>query len=114
MNGKTHLYLLWTNDSPFTAEMMVFMYAINSLRKGWWERVTLIVWGGPAKLVAEDRTIQALVTAAQQAGVHVSACRACAEQLGVTAALETLNIEVIYWGKPLTDLLKAEAALLTI
>ena len=51
---KTHLYVLWTNDNPVTAEKMVFMYTINSLIHGWWEKVTLIIWGAPAKLVSED------------------------------------------------------------
>ena len=26
MSEKTHLYVLWTNDNPVTAEKMVFMY----------------------------------------------------------------------------------------
>ncbi len=39
----THLYILWTNDNPITAEQMVFMYTINSLKYSWWDRVTLII-----------------------------------------------------------------------
>jgi hypothetical protein len=114
MNKKTHLYLLWTNDNHVTAEKMVFMYAINSLIKGWWEKVTLIVWGAPTKLVSEDEAMQQMVRKALEAGVHVTACRACADQLGVTETLEKLNIEVKYWGMPLTEILKNEEALLTI
>jgi len=48
MKDKSHLFILWTNGNPITAEKMVFMYSINSLLKGWWEHVTLIVWGAPA------------------------------------------------------------------
>ena len=55
---RTHLYVLWTNDNPVTAEKMVFMYTINSLIHSWWEKVTLIIWGAPAKLVSEDVNIQ--------------------------------------------------------
>ena len=58
MSNKTHLYVLWTNDNPITAEKMVFMYTVNSLIHGWWEKVTLIVWGAPAKLVSENKNIQ--------------------------------------------------------
>ena len=43
MSDKTHLYVLWTSDNPVTAEKMVFMYTMNSLIRGWWENVTLIV-----------------------------------------------------------------------
>ena len=111
---KTHLYVLWTNDNKITAEKMVFMYSINSLRQGWWENVTLIIWGAPAKLVAEDAEIQKKIKEALEAGVHITACKACADQLGVTETLEKLRIEVKYWGMPLTEILKNYGKLLTI
>jgi hypothetical protein len=111
---KTHLYVLWTNDNPVTAEKMVFMYTINSLIHGWWEKVTLIIWGAPAKLVSEDLAIQKKIREALDAGVHITACKACADQLGVTEALENLQIEVKYWGQPLTEVLKNNEPLLTV
>jgi len=114
MSKKTHLYLLWTNDNRITAEKMVFMYTINSLKHGWWEKVTLIIWGAPAKLVSEDANIQKKVQEALDVGVHITACKACADQLGVTEALEKLKIEVKYWGAPLTEILKSGEKLLTI
>jgi len=114
MKNRNHLYVLWTNDNPLTADKMVFMYTINSLLYGWWEKVTLIVWGATAKLAAEDVGIQEKIREALEAGVHITACKACADQLGVTEVLEKLKIEVKYWGDPLTKILKAEEALLTI
>ena len=114
MSEKKHLYVLWTNADLITTEKMVFMYTVNSLLKNWWEKVTLIVWGATAKLVSEDENIQKMVKKALEAGVHISACRACADQLGVTETLEKLNIEVKYWGMPLTEILKNEETLLTI
>ncbi len=111
---QSHLYVLWTNDNPITAEKMVFMYTINSLIKGWWKKVTLIIWGAPAKLVDENIGIQKKIKEAQNAGVHISACKACADQLGVTETLEKLGIEVIFWGTPLTEILKNNERLLTI
>jgi hypothetical protein len=114
MSKKTHLYVLWTNDNPVTAEKMVFMYTVNSLRHGWWEKVTLIIWGAPTKLVSEDENIQKMVKGALEAGVHITACKACADQLGVTETLEKLNIEVKYWGVSLTEILTKGEKLLTI
>ena len=111
---KNHLYLLWTNDNLVTAEKMVFMYTVNSLSHGWWEKVTLIIWGATAELVAENKIIRKKIREARDAGVHVSACKACADQLGVTPALEALGIEVKYWGDPLTRLLKEDETLLCI
>lgn len=114
MNEKTHLYVLWTNDNLITADKMVFMYTVNSLIHGWWEKVTLIIWGATAKLVGENTEIQKKVQEALDAGVHVTACKACADQLGVTQALENLKIEVKYWGPPLTEIIANGEKLLTI
>ncbi len=114
MSEKTHLYVLWSNDNPVTAEKMVFMYTINALKYGWWEKVTLIVWGATAQLVSDNTGIQQHVKEALNAGVHITACKACADQLGVTETLESLGVDVQYLGISLTNLLKTEQALLTI
>jgi len=111
---QTHLHVLWTNDDLVTAEKMIFMYAINALNRGWWEKVTLIVWGSPTQLVCENAAIQKKIAEALAAGVHITACKACADQLGVTETLERLGIEVKYWGQPLTALLKNNEPLLTL
>jgi len=111
---KKDLYVLWTNADPITAEKMVFMYTINSLIHGWWEKVTLIIWGAPAKLVSEDTNMQKKIQEALDAGVHITACKACADELGVTKTLEDLKIEVKYWRTPLTDILANDEKLLTI
>ena len=114
MSEKKHLYVLWTNDNLITAEKMVFMYTVNSLVRGWWEKVTLIIWGATAKLVGENADIQKKVKEAMAAGVHVTACKACSDQLGVTQTLEDLKIEVKYWGVPLTEIIAKGEKLLTI
>jgi hypothetical protein len=111
---KTHLYILWTNDNPITAEKMVFMYAINSMRREWWSDVTVIIWGATTQLVAKNGDIQDKVQEALDAGVHLTACKACAEQLGVTEKLKEMGIAIEYWGQPLTELLKNNEQLLTI
>jgi hypothetical protein len=109
-----HLNILWTNADPIAAEKMVFMYSINSLKRGWWKEVTLIIWGSTAKLVAEDEHIQEKVKEALEEGMIVSACKACADQLGCTQVLEGLGIEVMYWGEPLTQLIKNESHLMFV
>lgn len=111
---KIHLYVLWTNDNLITADKMVFMYTINSLLYGWWEDVTLIVWGATAQLASENEQIQSRIQEAQDAGVEVVACKACADQLGVSEKLEALGIEVKYTGVMMTGILKNDEALLTI
>jgi len=113
-SSDKHLYILWTNSNFETAEKMVFMYAINSLSQGWWEKVTLIIWGASVTLTSQNENIKKLIRKAQESGVHISACKACAKQSNAIKALEDLNIEIIYWGSPLTNLLKNKETLLTI
>ena len=114
MTDKKELFLLWTNADKITAEKMVFMYTVNSLVHGWWEAVTLVIWGAPAKLAAEDQEIQSMIRDAIEKGVHVTACKACTDQLGVTQTIENLGVDVKYWGDPLTKILKQDQALLTV
>ena len=111
---NTKLNILWTNESPITAEHMVMMYATNAIKREWWENVTVIIWGATSKLVAENSHIQNLIAEAQRAGVEFSACEACANNLGTKEALLNMGIEVKKWGPPLTEIIKAKENLLTV
>lgn len=109
-----HLYILWTNADEVTFDKMVAMYARNSLLKHWWKEVTLIIWGSTARLAGTSEPIRQKLAELRQVGVHLSACKACADSLGVTDALEALGVEVKYWGEPLTTLIKSNEKLITI
>jgi hypothetical protein len=93
---------------------MVMMYATNSMLHHWWDEVTVIIWGATAKLVADNAMLQEKIKLARHAGVNFTACKACADQLGVSKKLEELNVEVIYWGERLTELIKENEKLITI
>ena len=114
MDNDSHLYILWTTDSPITAEKMVLAYAGNSLLKGWWEEVTIIIWGAAAQLASSNAIIQNRVRELTEMGANFTACKRCADDLGVTPQLEALGIEIKFWGETLTGLLKSGAALLTV
>ena len=109
------LHILWTNDNPVTAENMGFMYASNSRRRKWWGHGHIIVWGANAKLLVEDERLRELVRVFQELGGHVSACKRCAENLGVLEELEALpGVEVLYIGEELTRILKSGEKILSI
>ena len=114
MSEPNKLYILWTNADPVTSDKMVMMYGINSKLYGWWDEVTVIIWGATAKLTAENAGIQEKIKQALQAGVHIIACKACSDQLEVSEKLEELGIEVVYTGGDLTRILKDNERLLTI
>ncbi len=103
---ENELYILWTSDNIITAEKMVFMYATHAKNQKWWDKITIIIWGASAQLAEKNQHIQQLIKQAIAAGVNVTACQACADQLGSTKHLESLGIEMIYWGEPFTKLLK--------
>lgn len=114
MTDPNKLYILWTTGDPVTAERMVLMYAANARLRDWWKEVTVIIWGAATGLVATDADIEARLLSARTAGVRFSACKACADQLGVTDRLLDLGIEVVFWGEPLTQILKNDERLITI
>jgi len=111
---QDELYILWTNGDPITAREMVLLYAMNAMKRGWWKKVTVIIWGAPARLIAEDPGIQEEIKTSRLTGVQYSACKKCSDDLGVTEILTSLGIEARYWGEPLTGLLKSGARLLTV
>ncbi len=108
------LTILWTNGDVETSLFMVLMYATNSMLHHWWEEVTVVIWGAPARLAAENPDVQQKIRMAQHAGVAFEACIACAEQLGAAETLRAMGIRVRGWGQPLTELLQSGGPLLTV
>lgn len=108
------LVLLWASGDRETALKMVFMYAGNARKRGWWDNVILIVWGPSARLLAEDEELQAGLAKLRQAGVVLEACKACSDSYGVSADLEALGVEVKYMGQPLTSYLKEGRRVLSL
>ena len=112
--GARHLHILWTNADRQTSEKMVFMYSENSLKNGWWDKATVIVWGATQKLLADDPELLARMHELQALGVDFSACLTCSNKLGLTELLEGEGVETVRWGKKLTDLLQNGKHLLSI
>lgn len=100
------LAVIWSSADAEVARSAAFMYARNSLVRGWWHQVRLIVWGPSAKTLAFDADLQLEITALADAGVEVYACKACAQTHGVDERLERIGVQVMFMGQPLTDMLK--------
>jgi hypothetical protein len=107
------LVIVWTSDDPYTAERMVLMYGHAAKTAGWFDEVTLIIWGPSAKMVAENIKIQEKLKDMQNDGVEIRACIVCANIYEVTEELKTLDFDVQGMGVPLTDYLKKGAHVLT-
>lgn len=107
------LVIVWTSDDPYTAERMVLMYGHAAKTAGWFNEVTLIIWGPSAKMVAENIKIQEKLSTMQNDGVEIRACIVCANMYEVTEELKAMGFDVQGMGKPLTDYLKSGAKVLT-
>ena len=111
--AQDKLVVVWTSADKDVALKMVFMYTFNSKRFEWWQDITFIVWGPSAKLLAEDEEIQAGIKEMQEVGIDTNACKACADQFGVSDKLEKQGVTVKYVGDELTGYIKEGRHVLT-
>ena len=114
-NGKASnkLAVLWTSGDPDVANRVALMYTHYAKKAGWFDEVTLIVWGPSQRLLLDDKNLQAKVKAMQDDGVVVEACIACAMGYGIVEDLKKLDITVRGMGEPLSNYLKSDWKVLT-
>lgn len=105
--------ILWTSGDREVALNMVFMYALNAKKRGWWNEITLIIWGPSQELSIRDEEIQEEIKQLNEAGVKLEACVVCAEEYGAVNDLEGLGVDVYGMGEPLTEAIKGEANVVT-
>jgi hypothetical protein len=104
--APSKLAVLWTSGDPDVAYNVAFMYTHNAKKAGWFDQVTLIVWGPSQRLLVGDKKLQAEIKAMQDDGILVEACIACAMKYGVVEELKAMGIKVRGMGIPLTEYLK--------
>jgi len=102
----SRLAILWTSGDSEVAHNVAFMYAHTAKKVGWFDEVTLIVWGPSQRNLIGDKDLQAKIKEMQDDGVLVEACIACAMTYGIVEELKALGIPVRGMGPPLTNYLK--------
>jgi hypothetical protein len=113
LSKEDSLVVIWTSGDREVALNMVFMYTHNAKRRGWWDDVRLIVWGPSSKLLSEDEELQNKIEEMKKSGVLLEACKACADNYGVSQCLEELGINVYYIGEKLTQYIKEGRNIIT-
>ena len=107
--------ILWTTDSADTALLFINEYADGAISYEWWDKVRVILWGGSIRLVQSNSFVQVNIMRLVHKGVEVVASKKCAETVGATELLESMEVEVKYMGKELTEILKdADQRLITV
>lgn len=114
MEEKAKLLILWTTGEKETAMNMALLYAYNALFKGWWDDVTLLIWGASAQLAVEDDDVKEYLARIRDVGVRVIACKRCALNMGVADDLEAQGVEVFFTGEFITDWLLSGDKLLSV
>ena len=112
MNNEK-LVILWSSGERDVARELVFKYSENSPRNGWWDEVTLIIWGPSARLLVGDQELQEGIEHLAGEGIKLEACKACTDGYGVSEQLAAMGIEVKYMGEVLTDYIKEGRRILT-
>ena len=107
------LAVLWTSGDPDVAHRVAFMYTHTAKKVGWFDEVTLIVWGPSQRILVGDKDLQVKVKAMQDDGILVEACIACAMSFGLVEELKAIGIPVRGMGMPLTEYLKSDWEVLT-
>ncbi|WP_029897561.1 DsrE family protein [Desulfohalovibrio reitneri] len=113
MNDEGKLCVVWSTADREVAERLVLLYVTNGLRKQWWKRVRLMIWGPSQELLCVDRRLRDGLAEAQEAGVECMACRNCSDHYGLTGQLRDLGVEVLYTGQPLSEMLQSDWKVLT-
>ncbi len=110
---KSKLAVVWSSGDSEVAHKVCFMYTQAAKSAGWFDDVTLIVWGPSSRLLAGDKELQSKVKAMIDSGVDVQACVVCADMYGVAETLRQMGITVRGMGKPLSDMLRSDTKVLT-
>ena len=115
LRPEDKLVVVWTSGDRDVALKMVFMYTYNATttRFGWWQDITLVIWGPSAKLLSVDKELQDYVNTMKKAGVTLEACKACADMYEVSDKLAALGVDVKSMGDVLTGYIKEGRHVLT-
>jgi hypothetical protein len=110
------LVILWTSGDKEVAENMVFMFTQNAPKYGWWdaEKITLLIWGPSANLLANDKALQKRIEEMKAAGIKIEACKACADTYQVSDKLTQLGVDVKYMGEGLANYIKEGRKILSL
>jgi len=107
------LLIVWSTAEIEVAKKMVLLYSSVILPRGYWDEAHLMIWGPSAKLLAENKELQEMVSNVKETGVKLSVCVVCSDDYGVTEALEAMGVEAIHTGDVLTNALQKDWKVIT-
>ena len=100
------LNILWTSDNENTAINMIHMYTTTAKKNGFFEDITVIIWGGSNELIKKSPKVREAIVDMINKGINVKACLSCAKNMGTEKIIESLGVKLEYMGEPLTKIIK--------
>ncbi len=113
IKSEDKLVVIWSSADKDVAIRMVFMYVYNAKKYGWWDDITLLVWGPSAQLLTQDIDLQEYLKKIKEIGIELKACKACADITGASDNLISQGVDVKYMGVELTNYIKEGRHILT-
>lgn len=104
---KNELLIVWSTDNKETIINLICLYAFNAKAKGWFDEVTILIWGASQQILCEDEEIKSHIEQMRKIGIKLIACKKCSENMYIEEQLENCGIEIYYTGKFLSDWLKS-------
>ncbi|WP_024955436.1 hypothetical protein [Sulfurospirillum arcachonense] len=111
---KNELLVVWTTNNKNTIMNMICLYTHNAKLKGWFDEVTLLVWGASQQVLSEDKEIRDKVQEMVNDGIKVVACKKCAENMYIESHLQSCGVDVFYTGELLSDWAKSGKPMITV
>jgi len=72
-----------------------------------------MIWGPSARALAEDESLQQMLSTVQKSGVSTSACVVCSDDYGVSERLRELGVNTEHTGERLTQALQSDWKVIT-
>jgi|GEM_PF-200985 len=103
----SNLLVIWSSDNREVAMQTCMTYLERAVENKWFNGTTLIIWGPSAKLLANDKELQARIELLIDMGAKVLASAESASSYGVTKNLKELGIEVQPMEAPFSDVIRS-------
>lgn len=110
---KNELLIVWATDNKETILNLICMYAHNAKERGWFDEVTVLLWGASQQVLPADEELKAKIQELNELGVNLIACKKCSENMYVEEELEKCGIKIFYTGEFLSDWLKSGKPIMT-
>jgi len=105
--NASNLLVIWSSGDREVAMDTCITYLERAVKNKWFNGATLIIWGPSARLLANDKELQARIELIIDMGAKVLASAESASSYGVADKLKELGIDVKPMDASATNVIRA-------